>query len=64
MAEKGGGLMRQPLFAGLRLRASYRYIPMDNILALLDGVDEQDEDYVDSYCLHHRRLFRHMKEEE
>ena len=44
--------MRQSLFAGRRLRASYRNVPMDNILALLNEADEQDNDFIDSYCLH------------
>jgi hypothetical protein len=57
--------MRQSLFAGRRLRASYRNVPMDNILALLDGVDEQDDDFVDSYCLQRpRQRSHHMKEKE
>jgi hypothetical protein len=57
--------MRQSLFAGRRLRASYRNVPMDNILALLDGSDEHDDDSIDSYCLHRPRLRRSfMKEEE
>lgn len=56
--------MRQSLFAGRRLRASYRNVPMDNILALLDGVDEQDDLYVDSYCLHRPLRRCRMKDEE
>jgi hypothetical protein len=57
--------MRQSLFAGRRLRASYRNVPMDNILALLDRSDDQDDDSSDSYCLHRPRLRRSfMKEEE
>ena len=65
MAEEGGGLMRQSLFAGRRLRASYRNVPMDAILALLEGVDEPDDAYSDSYCLHRplRRL-RNNEEEQ
>ena len=55
--------MRHPLFAGRRLRASYRNVPMDNILALLNGVDEQDDDLTDSYCFHRPRLSCRMKEE-
>jgi len=31
--------MRQSLFAGRRLRASYRNVPMDAIVALLEGTD-------------------------
>jgi hypothetical protein len=58
-------MMRQSLFAGRRLRASYHNVPMDSILALLEGVDEPDEDYSDSYCLHRplRRL-RNNEEEQ
>ena len=44
--------MRQSLFAGRRLRASYRCVPMDAILALLEKTDEQDDLYADAYCLH------------
>jgi hypothetical protein len=56
--------MRQSLFAGRHLRASYRNVPMDNILALLDRADEQDDDFTDYYCLHRpRRWSHHMKEE-
>ncbi len=56
--------MRQSLFAGRRLRASYRNVPMDAIVALLEGVDEPDDAYVDSYCLNHpRRLRSRMTEE-
>ena len=57
--------MRQSLFAGRRLRASYRNVRMDDILALLDQADQQDEDSIASYCLHRpRRLRCRMKEEE
>jgi len=57
--------MRQSLFAGRRLRASYRCVPMDDIMALLERSDEQDEDFIGSYCLHHpRRLRSRMNEEE
>lgn len=55
--------MRQSLFAGRRLRASYRNVPMDDILALLKGVDEPDDAYADSYCLH-RPLRRYWRKEE
>jgi hypothetical protein len=54
--------MRPSLFAGRRLRASYRNVPMDSILALLEGVDEPDDDYSDSYCLH--RPLRHLRNNE
>jgi hypothetical protein len=55
--------MRQSLFAGRRLRASYRNVPMDAILALLEGVEEPDDTYSDSYCLH-RPLRRFRTNEE
>jgi hypothetical protein len=61
MAQEGG-LMRETLFAGRRLRASYRNVRMDDILALLSEVDDQDNDFTDSFCLHRPRRFR-MKEE-
>jgi hypothetical protein len=56
--------MLQSLFAGRRLRASYRNVPMDNILALLDRSDDQDDEFTDCYCLHRPRRFHYMKEEE
>lgn len=56
--------MRQSLFAGRRLRASYRNVPMDNILALLDGSDDQDDDSSDSCFLHRPRLRRSFMTEE
>ena len=57
--------MRQALFTRRRLRASYRNVPMDNILALLESAHEQDEDFIDSYCLRRpRRLRSRMNEEE
>lgn len=56
--------MRQSLFAGRRLRSSYRNVPLDDILALLDGVDEQDDLYTDAYCLHRPRRMRSRIEEE
>jgi hypothetical protein len=55
--------MRRSLFAGRRLRASYRGIPMDTILALLDRTDEQNEDFSDCCGLRPRRLRSRMKEE-
>ena len=56
--------MRRALFAGRRLRASYRCVPMDDILPLLEKADEQDEDFIDSYCLHRPRRFRSPVNEE
>jgi hypothetical protein len=56
--------MRQSLFAGRRLRASYRNVPMDTILALLERSEDGDEDF-NFYCLYRPRLrSHHMKEEE
>jgi hypothetical protein len=56
--------MRSSLFAGRRLRASYRNVPMDDIVALIERADEQDETFFDSGCLHRsRRLRSGMKEE-
>lgn len=53
------------MFAGRRLRASYRNVPMDDIVALLEGVDEPDDTYSDSYCLHRPlRRFRAHEEEQ
>ena len=56
--------MRQSLFAGRRLRASYRNVPMDAILALLNGFDEADDAYSDSYCLHRPSRLRSRIEED
>jgi hypothetical protein len=57
--------MRQSLFAGRRLRASYRNVPMDAIVALLEGADEPDDTSSDSYCLHRPlRRFRTTEEEQ
>jgi hypothetical protein len=56
--------MRQVLFAGRRLRASYRNVPLDAILALLDQADEQDQDSIDCYLHRPRRLRCRMKDEE
>jgi hypothetical protein len=65
LAEESGGLMRQSLFAGRRLRASYRNVRMDDILALLNDAVEQDDNSLDSYCLHRPRALRfRMCEEE
>jgi hypothetical protein len=56
--------MRQSLFAGRRLRASYRCIPMDAILALLDQADEQDDLYIGAYCFHRPHRLRSCRKEE
>lgn len=57
--------MRQHLFAGRRLRASYRGFSCDYVLALLEAVGDQDDSSMDSCCLPRpRRLRSHMKYEE
>lgn len=44
------------LFAGQRLRASYRGIFSDYVIALLSRVDDGDADpFFDSCCLHQLR---------
>jgi hypothetical protein len=48
--------MRHPLFAGRRLRASYRGFNSDYVIALLSRVDDSDADpFFDSCCLHQAR---------
>jgi hypothetical protein len=54
--------MRLCLFAGRRLRASYRNASGDFVIALLNEAAEQDDDFTDSYCLYRPRLSRRMKE--
>jgi hypothetical protein len=63
--QEGGGLMRESVFAGRRLRASYRGFSCDYVLALLEAAGDQDDSSLDS-CLHRqpRRLRSHMKYEE
>jgi hypothetical protein len=57
--------MRQFLFGGRRLRASYRGFSSDYVIALLDAADEQDEDLTESCCLRRPSpRSHHMKEEE
>jgi hypothetical protein len=56
--------MHQSLFAGRRLRGSYRNVSSDFIVALLNETDEQYDAFTD-FCLHRPRLrSHHMKEEE
>jgi hypothetical protein len=55
--------MREALFAGRRLRASYRNVSGDFVIALLDRADEQDDDFTDYYCLHRPRRRSHAQEE-
>jgi hypothetical protein len=55
--------MRLCLFAGRRLRASYRNTSGDFVIALLNETAEQGDDFADSYCLYRPRLSRRMKEE-
>ncbi len=45
--------MQLSLFAGQRLRASYRGISSDYVIALLSRVDDGDADpFFDSCCVH------------
>jgi hypothetical protein len=55
--------MRQSLFAGPHLRASYRGFSSDYVIALLDAADEQDDGFFDCCCLHRPRRSQ-MKGEE
>ena len=51
----------QSLFTRRRLRASYRNVPMDAIMALLQGADDDDDLDLEAYC----RAPRHrMKKED
>jgi len=54
--------MRDTIFSRRRLRASYRNIPMDDIVALIRGVDEEDELVFESFARASRP--RRMKKEE
>jgi hypothetical protein len=63
LGKKGGRLMRQSLFAGPHLRASYRGFSSDYVIALLDAADEQDDGFFDCCCLHRPRRSQ-MKGEE
>jgi hypothetical protein len=56
--------MHDSLFAGRRLRASYRNASCDFVIALLDEATDQDDDFTDSFYLYRPRLSRRMKEEE
>ena len=54
--------MRQNLFhRRRRLRASYRNVPMDVIVALIQGADDQDDLDLEAYC---RTPRRRMKKED
>jgi len=55
--------MRQSLFAGRRLRASYRGFSSDYVLALLESAAEQNDTSF-ACCLHRPQRFHRMKEEE
>jgi len=55
--------MRDSLFAGHRLRASYRNASGDFVIALLNEAAELGDDFADSFCLYRPRLSRRMKEE-
>jgi hypothetical protein len=57
--------MRHSMFAGRRLRASYRGFSSDYVLALIEAATDQDDSSLNSYCLHRpRRLRSRMNEEE
>lgn len=57
--------MRESLFAGRRLCASYRGFSSDYVIALLEAAAEQDDSLLDSYCLHRPPGLRsRMREEE
>ena len=56
--------MRSSLFTNRQLRPSYRNIPMDDIVALLDKADEQDDALFDSCCLHRPQRLRSCVNEE
>jgi hypothetical protein len=54
--------MRQAIFSRRRLRASYRNVPMDDIVALIRGVDYEDDLLFESFA--NARSPRRMKKEE
>lgn len=57
--------MRSSLFTRRRLRASYRGFSSDYVLALIEAAVDQDDNSLESYCLHRpRRLRSRMNEEE
>jgi len=57
--------MRHSLFAGRRLRASYRGFSSDYVLALIEAASDQNDNSLESYCLRRpRRLRSRMNEEE
>ena len=58
MAEESGGLMRNSLFTRGCLRASYRGFSSDYVLALIEAAGDQDDNSLESYCLHRPRRFR------
>jgi hypothetical protein len=55
--------MRLALFTRHRLRASYRNVPLDVVVALLERSDDW-EDCCESYCCRRPRLGRPRREEE
>jgi len=54
--------MRATIFSRRRLRASYRNIPMDDIVALIRGVHDEDDLVFESFA--RARSPRRMKKEE
>ena len=53
--------MRADLFTHRRLNASYRNVPMDAIIALIQGADDDDDLDLEAYC---RAPRRRMKKED
>ena len=53
--------MRADLFTRRRLNASYRNVPMDTIIALIQGADDDDDIDLEAYC---RAPRRRMKKED
>jgi hypothetical protein len=41
--------MRQNLFTRRRLRASYRNVPMDTVIALIQGADDDEDLGLEAY---------------
>ena len=54
--------MRETIFSRRRLRASYHNIPMDDIVALIRGVHDEDDLVFESFARPSRP--RRMKEED
>lgn len=58
MAEESGGLMRNSLFTRRRLRGTCCGLSSDYVLALIEAAGDQDDNSLESYCLHRPRRFR------